>query len=92
MWAMTRAMVRCYDYLMEYDPNYFIVMQVHDELIFDFPFVENMGNGPVAARLAMLMEESGHDIDIPLKVSCSYASTNWAEGVDVDLDNYAVAS
>lgn len=64
----------------------FITMQVHDELVFDLPAGNSpTANVPVILSLIDLMEESGRDIGIPLKVDASYHPNNWAKSVHVDL-------
>jgi len=83
MWCMCRAMVRAQEYIASL-PNHFTVMQVHDELVFDFPRSKLPGgNLPKILKLKSLMEESGNDIGIPLKVDYAYHPNNWAKTEDV---------
>lgn len=86
MWCTTKAMPRCADYLRrltaEDTRGYYIVMQVHDEIVFDFP-VGGKNNLPRVKKLKMLMEKSGQDIGIPLKVSINYHPANWSEPVEL---------
>lgn len=86
MWCTRRAMVRCKEYLQqisqETGESYFINLQVHDEIVFDFP-AGGKKNLPKVRKLQRLMEESGNDIGIPLKVAASYHPGNWAEAVSV---------
>ena len=70
--------------------GYHMIMQVHDELVFDFPFsycakTNTYGNYPIVKEIARLMEEGGNDIGVPTPVSCEYHIHNWGEGVSVDL-------
>lgn len=105
MWAMCSAMIRCSEYLHEWNRlngyaefidtdvlagrrilGGFITMQIHDELVFDLPAKPPVnggqpGNRPVILKLKELMEESQHDIGIPLKVSFEYHPDNWAKGL-----------
>lgn len=87
MQCTCKAMVRCDRQLTQWteeDPRgYYMILQVHDELVFDFPYKANMGNRPCARKLQRLMEQSGQDIGIPLKVSVKYHVNNWAEGVSL---------
>lgn len=62
------------------DLGFYLVMQVHDELVFDFPAGDNV---EVVAEVRRLMEMSGDDIGIPLKVSASLHRETWAEGEDL---------
>lgn len=89
MWCTRKAMRRCSNYLRQVSrerrANYFITMQVHDELDFDFP----RGNTPtynldVILKCKELMEESGEDIGVPLSVNYSYHPNNWAEHTEIE--------
>lgn len=65
--------------------GYYITMQVHDELVFDFPRgatpTENLD---VILKCKELMEESGEDIGIPLTVDYSYHPDNWAQHTEIE--------
>ncbi len=67
--------------------GFWMVMQVHDELVFDFPRrVDSKGkplNLLIVRRLQKLMEEGGNDFGTPTPVSIEYYENNWAEGVEV---------
>lgn len=89
-WWMMKAMIRCQEYLdtlndalvsRGLEPQYFMVMQVHDELVFDFPDRED--NLPIIREIKRLMELSGDDLGIPTPVSCELHESNWSEGVSV---------
>lgn len=95
-WWMGKAMVRCQTQLDEWNkqlltPQYFIVMQVHDELVFDFPRRRQvMPNGPVVygnlgriRRMRQLMEQGGDDLGVPTPCSIEYHPDNWSEGVSL---------
>lgn len=83
MWCTAKAMPRCKEYLDEVSreegETYFVVMQVHDEIVFDMP-ARGRKNLPKVRRLQRIMEKSGEDIGIPLKVSASYHPGNWSKG------------
>lgn len=91
MWWMMKAMIRCQEYLDELnrsDPRgFYLIMQVHDELVFDFP----KGRGkephrehlPKIRALRRMMEEGGQDIGIPTPVSFKYHPNNWSEEVAI---------
>jgi DNA polymerase I-like protein with 3'-5' exonuclease and polymerase domains len=72
-------MIRCYKKLQ--GTNAWIALQVHDEIVFDFPYKANKGNLDEVNKLRVLMERSGKDIGIPLKVSVSYHPNNWMQSV-----------
>lgn len=82
MYCTRKAMVRCKAYLdqvtRETGKLHRITMQVHDEIVFDFPKGGRANLGKVR-KLQRLMEESGRDIDIPLKVAVTYHPNNWSE-------------
>lgn len=77
MWCTMKAMIRCHEFLKKH-PGCNIVLQVHDEIVFDLP-ARGKKNLPIVNELKRLMEMSGEDIGIPLKVSCSYHPHNWSE-------------
>lgn len=80
MWCTRKAMVRCDEYLQRLtrrDPRgYYIVLQVHDEIVFDFP-AGGAKNLTKINECKRLMELSGDDIGVPLKAAVSYHPNNW---------------
>jgi len=78
MWCTMKAMIRCHNYLATLPDNPRIIMQVHDEIVFDLPY-GGKKNLPVVRRLKQLMEQSGEDISIPLRVSVGYHPYTWKE-------------
>jgi DNA polymerase I-like protein with 3'-5' exonuclease and polymerase domains len=97
---MQMAMIRCDAQLGEWreDPgdgfDGHMVMQVHDELVFDFPQSRRevsvggkarvvYGNLKRIRRIQQLMEQGGEDIGVPTPVSCEYHALSWAEGVSL---------
>lgn len=94
MWWMCKAMVRCQDYLDQINENrreedkIHLIMQVHDELVFDFPcdyskIVTQGENFKHVKKLQSLMEEGGNDISIPTPVSIEYHPENWSVGISL---------
>ena len=93
-WCTLKAMNRVAPRLDEWtaaDPRgYYLIIEVHDELVFDFP----AGVGPEpwrtnharAMEVRRLMELSGDDIGIPLPTDCEYHAVSWAEGLTVTAD------
>ena len=95
MWAMSRAMTRCFDYLRNY-PGYYMIMQIHDELVFDFPAKrtndwdstspENgLGNLEIIKEIKRLMELSGEDFNLPLPTGWTYHPYDWSTGYDLEI-------
>jgi len=83
MWWMMKAMIRCYNYLTDLSrrrrKEYKMIMQVHDEIVFDFPYRPDKRNLSIVKKVAKLMEEGGNDIGIPTPVSIEYHKNNWSE-------------
>ncbi len=80
---MAKAMVRVQEYLNTLNTrsrlkNYFMIMQVHDELIFDFPKGKNR---PKIRKIQKLMERGGDDIGVPTPVGIDYHPETWSESV-----------
>lgn len=83
------AMPRCRDYLREVNAKerggYHMVLLVHDELVFDFPYRPNMGNLVHALELRRIMCSSGDDIGVPLTVNVEYHRESWGKGETVKV-------
>lgn len=89
MWWTCKAMTRCQERLDEWnaeagEERYWIALQVHDELVFDFPagsgpepWLENL---PRIRELQRLMEKGGEDYGIPTPVGVEYNALTWGEG------------
>jgi DNA polymerase I-like protein with 3'-5' exonuclease and polymerase domains len=103
MWWMCKAMVRCHNYLQDYNrsrkPEYHahLVMQIHDELVFDFPkssidprgldksdrFKSLRTHVGTVKAIQALMQQGGDDYDIPTPVSIKYHPDSWGEGFSI---------
>lgn len=96
MWWTMQAMIRCQAQLDEWnkkidDPakRYYLCLQVHDEMVFDFPKAEHPVNNPGKSNLARikvlqkLMEQGGEDLipRVPTPVGIEYHEESWSEGV-----------
>ena len=77
-----QAMSYCYDYLKAYCPEGFITLNVHDELIFDFPVGVGEHHIP---HLCYYMEEAGRKYDVPCKVDAKYIERYWNQGIEVSF-------
>lgn len=79
-WAKKKAMIRVDRYLKECWKrekfNGRMILDVHDEIVVDFP-ANRKGNLEKIMEIKRLMEESGKDIGIPLRVSVSFHPVNW---------------
>lgn len=92
MWWMCMAMIRCTEFLNDYNSKrresrqIHLIMQVHDELVFSCPRGASWRtNAPVIKELMRLMEYGGVGIGIPTPVSCEYHTENWSVGESVDI-------
>jgi DNA polymerase I-like protein with 3'-5' exonuclease and polymerase domains len=94
MECTTDAMYECELLLSEWrDEGFdaFMTMQVHDELVFDLPKAAHPIEDPKNSNLSKVillrdaMVRSGVSINVPLKVSVGYHSSNWSEEVGVKL-------
>lgn len=87
MWWMRKAMIRCQAQLLrwrqEEDFDGRMVLQVHDELVFEFPHRAALGNLWRVRVLQKLMEQGGDDIGIPTPVGIEYNPQHWAIGLAV---------
>jgi len=90
-WCIILGMVRIFEYLRDF-PSYYMIMQIHDELDFDFP--KHKRNLAIISECARLMAQSGGDIGIPTPVDVSRHRQTWAQGEHVtttSLDNSRIA-
>lgn len=93
MWWMHKAMVRTYEYMRDLNAQrpindgYYIALQVHDELVFDFPRGRGpepwKTNLPKIRQIKRLMEQGGDDYGIPTPVSLEYHAENWKDGLSL---------
>lgn len=85
-WIARKALIRCQAQLDEwrnkegYDG--YMVLYVHDEIVFDLPRDATLKRR--TQRLKELMQQSGDDVGIPLQVSVTYNTENWASGEEID--------
>lgn len=99
-WWIMKAMIRCQeqlDYWRRQDGfDGRIVMQIHDELVFDFPkasrsleaqqksLFRRSGDTLWRAKVLQgLMSLGGDDFGIPTPASCEFHAESWAKGVTV---------
>lgn len=86
MWVMCRMMVKVSEFLAELSrkrkQRYSIIIQVHDEIVLDFPRKNDKGNLPIVMEVKRLMDSVGYDLipSVPLPVGIEYHTDNWATG------------
>lgn len=88
-WVIFKAMLKVEEFLTKFNEgkpeseHWFMVMQIHDEIVFDFPLIK--GYQAVLRKIKSIMESCGDDIGIPLKSSCEIHLNNWSEGQELIL-------
>jgi hypothetical protein len=91
-WAKNKALVRCQERLDEWRAedgfDAHLIMDVHDELDFDFP-AGGRKNLWRVLELKALMELSGDDIGIPLKASYAWHPNTWADAEELPEEGVA---
>jgi len=83
-WNLSQKMQRKLNRLQWERYKAFITLQIHDELVFDLPAAlpqagQPAGNLAAIMKVRSLMEKSGEDIGVPLKVDIAYHPHNWSE-------------
>lgn len=79
-------MIECEKQLVKWRNQGFdswMLLNVHDELVFDFPFSENKGNLWRIRELQKLGEKCGDRIEVPIVIGAEYHKDNWAVGEKV---------
>lgn len=91
MWWMRKAMIRCQAQVDKWNRDsyekdmIYLIAQVHDELLFDFP--RGKGDEPWLThrdkmkKIQTFMSMGGDDMGVPTPVSCGYHSDNWSEKI-----------
>ena len=81
-WIMGRAMVKVQAYLDTLGKDYKMIMNVHDEIVLDFPKGKRgkKSNLPKIRRIKYIMESLGNCVGIPLTCGIEYHKDNWSEG------------
>jgi DNA polymerase-1 len=78
---MARAMVKCDAYLDSITLDAHMVMNIHDEIVYDFPSGKGdrpwETNLPHIRKIQGLMESCGKAIDVPTPVSVEYHRSSW---------------
>lgn len=82
-WVMMRATSKINEYLATVGPEYKLIMQIHDEFVFDFPAKPNQGNLPIIRNIERIMRNMGNNISVPLTVGIELHTDNWSVGESV---------
>ncbi len=102
MWWTMKAMIRVAAFFARLNRGelferkiwaggYYIVMQVHDELVVDSPTGNPREyNLPVMSEVRRLMTLGGDDIGIPTPVGLEFHPVHWAEGITIPDQSLAV--
>jgi DNA polymerase I-like protein with 3'-5' exonuclease and polymerase domains len=94
MWWTLKAMIRVQAQLDQWngiagEERYWIALQVHDELVLDFPAKGNPVKEPESSNLwrvrkvQKLMEQGGEDFGLPTPVGVEFHPDNWSEGTSL---------
>jgi intein/homing endonuclease len=75
-WVIMRAMIKVQEYLNTLD-DWHLVLQVHDEVVLDFP--SDCDYKPILRNVRKIMESIGDFISVPLTCSIELHKTHWGE-------------
>lgn len=88
-WIMMRAMIKVQKYIdqlnaMEPVNNHIhIAMNIHDELVLDFPRRDPRINLPKVRKIRNIMASIGECVSVPLSCGVTFHPNNWSVGVAV---------
>lgn len=77
-WVVMRAMTKCQEALNDWD-GWRIVMNVHDEIVFEFP--EKSRYKPKLRRVRSIMEGMGDCIGVKLTCGVDLHTNNWSQSI-----------
>jgi DNA polymerase-1 len=79
------AMLRCERYLNHVNQKgVSLLMQVHDELLFEFP-INRVGNNHTLKVLSGLMEDAGTELGMKTPVGVKHHPRTWATGTELEI-------
>ena len=81
-WVMVRAMIEVREYLKTLKDHH-MVMNVHDEVVLDFPKKPKRFSIPRLRKIRGIMEAVGEGISVPLTCEIIHHPKTWSEGVTV---------
>lgn len=81
-WVVMCAMIEVEEYLSSLrkttGEDYYICMNVHDEIVLDFPYKPDQGNREYIEHIRSIMESMGDRINVPLTCGMDYHPENWS--------------
>lgn len=80
-WVMMRAMVKINEYLETLGDGYRLVMNVHDEVVLEMPYIKKKGNLKVVQEVKRLMESMGPCVGVKLTCGIDYHPKYWSQAV-----------
>jgi len=80
---MKLALVRCYDFLKKNRLDAYLVLTIHDELVFEIRCIEEKELREILWTLGQIMEDSQGRLTVPTPVELSVATENWMKKDDV---------
>ena len=89
MWAIISAMYKIDDYLKTLPGDWHMTLQVHDEVVIDFPEMPEEEYLPILNHIKGLMESISDHIGVTLTSGCTLHSEHWAKGVDLEFSTVA---
>jgi len=78
-WVVMRAMFKIQTYFTKHCPQARIVMNIHDEVMLEFPYVENEGNRPHLEKIRGIMGGVGQCIGVNLTCGLNYHPICWSQ-------------
>jgi len=81
MWIIWRAMVKVSEYFETLEDDWKLIMQVHDEVVIDFPL--DCDYEPVLLEVQRIMQDMGQNVGIPLRVGIDIHPDNWGTSISM---------
>lgn len=78
------AMIELQQYLANY-PGHYMAMQVHDELVFDFPRSNQQQHPSILLGVKKIMEKAGEDLGFITPVNIEVSPRDWAHAFTLNL-------
>jgi len=79
------AMVQVDNALQQYSDDFYMSLQVHDELIFDADIKQKKKHLPILRNVKQLMEQAGTTSGVAVIANCETNSVSWAEAIKLPL-------
>ena len=83
-WIITLALIEIYEYFQQLNAKskhgYYIIMQVHDELVLDLP-ANGKDNDKVLKKVRRIMSKAADKVGVPVPTSIKKLPESWASAV-----------